>query len=64
MENNDNLRLEKLALLIGSVVGQINELLNQIQKEKISYEYIYKSLLDINKAAALHIHELYYKDSK
>jgi hypothetical protein len=61
---NDNLRLERLSLLIGQMIGQINELLNQIQNNDKTPNEIYKSLLDINKMASLQIHELYYRDLK
>jgi hypothetical protein len=62
MNSNDNLRLERLALLIGTMIGQINELLNQIQNNDKAPNDIYKSLLDINKMASLQIHEIYYKE--
>lgn len=55
-----HLKLERSALLIGSTVGQLSELLNNIKT--MTNDSIYKSLLDITSAASLHIHELYYKD--
>jgi hypothetical protein len=64
MHREESLRLERLALLIGTIIGQTNELLNQIQKNRLPVEEIYKSLFDINNMAALHLHELYYEDKK
>lgn len=61
MTETESLRLEKLALLIGQFVGQTAELLNQINNKNLSSKEIYKSLFDINQAAALHAHEIYYK---
>jgi predicted transcriptional regulator len=59
-----NSRTEKLSLLIGTVVGQISELLNTVRTIEPNRDYIYRSLLDIHSAAALQIHELYYKGNK
>lgn len=59
--NDINLRMERLALLIGQMIGQIAELLNRISGNKLSNSEIYRSLLDIEQAAALQIHDLYYK---
>lgn len=56
-----NLRMERLALLIGQMIGQIAELLNNIQKKDIKPQEVYLSLYDINKMAAIQVHELYYK---
>lgn len=64
MNHEESLRLERLALLIGTMIGQINELLNQIHNNKLTNEEIYKSLFDINNMGALQLHELYYKDKK
>jgi hypothetical protein len=61
MTETESLRLEKLALLIGQFVGQTAELLNQINHRNLSSKEIYKSLFDINNAAALQAHEIYYK---
>ena len=59
-----DLRNEQLALVIGTLIGQISELLNQIQKYDVPVERIYKSLLDIQNQAAMQVHELYYKGNK
>ena len=61
MTESEAIRFERLALLIGQFVGQTAELLNQISAKHLSNQEIYKSLFDINRAAALHAHELYYK---
>lgn len=61
MTEAEAIRLERLALLIGQFVGQTAELLNQISCKNLSNDQIYKSLFDINRAAALQAHELYYK---
>jgi hypothetical protein len=64
MNSEESLRLEKLALLIGLITGQINELLNQTNSNNLLREQIYKSLLDINKMSSIQMHELYYKEKK
>jgi hypothetical protein len=57
-----NARTEKLSLLIGTVVGQISELLNNmVDNPLMDTVKIYKRLYDIHQAAGLQIHELYYK---
>ncbi len=69
-QQNENLRSERLSLLIGTMIGQISELLNSI-KTGMYYKSIepsrcdiYQSLFDIHQAAGLQIHELYYKGNK
>ena len=64
MNENEQLRLERLALLIGTVIGQISDLLNQMKTENVDLKEAYECLLDIHTAASLHIHELYYKGNK
>lgn len=60
-----NARTERLSLLIGTVVGQISELLNNMCANPAMYNLqIYKSLFDIHQAAGLQIHELFYKRNK
>ncbi len=59
--NEDNLRLEKLSLCIGTIVGQISEILNNIKYSQMTNDMVYNSLVDIHRAAALQIHEIYYK---
>lgn len=58
MTEAESLRLERMALLIGTMIGQISEILNHMNDRQ---SYIYKSLFDVNQMAALQIHELYYK---
>ena len=58
----NDIRTEQLSLALGTVLGQLSELLNNIRCANLTNEQIYKSLLDITKAGAIHIHELYYKD--
>lgn len=62
--NEEHLRNERLSLLIGTMIGQISELLNGIKSTPMSLEMIYKSLRDIHDAAGLQVHELYYKGNK
>lgn len=62
MNELKDLRLEKLSLLIGTMMGQISELLNRIKVNDLCQFDIYQSLLDINKMASLQVHELYYKN--
>lgn len=64
MIKDDSLRLEKLSLLLGQIIGQQSELLNQIYNNNLSVEKIYNSLKDITQLAALHLHEIYYKEQK
>lgn len=67
MNEEKDLRLERLSLLIGTMIGQISELLNCIQPQAadgMMPRDIYESLFDIHKMAALQIHELYYKGNK
>ena len=59
-----NIRIDRLSLLIGTIIGQISELLNQIKSGKNDVDDIYKSLRDIHNAAGLQIHEIYYKGKK
>jgi hypothetical protein len=61
LHNEINLRMERLALCIGQVVGQISQLLNSIKSGDLNRDYIYRELLDISNAAGVHLHELYYK---
>ena len=53
MTESESLRFERLALLIGQFVGQVAELLNQINRKKLSSEEIYRSLFDIRQAAGV-----------
>lgn len=59
-----DLRLEKLSLLIGTMLGQMSELLNIMTNENPNIGYIYNSLQDIVRASSLHVNELYYKGNK
>ena len=63
MTEIESIRLERSALLIGTILGQISELLNTISKGQTNENYIYCSLLDIQKMASLQVHELYYKNN-
>lgn len=63
-EESINIRNERLSLLIGTMIGQISELLNNIKTVPMTNEMIYRSLFDIHSAAALQIHENYYKGNK
>ena len=60
-ELEDELRSQKLSLLIGTIVGQLSEILNHMNDRQ---SYIYKSLLDLHQMAALQVHELFYKGNK
>lgn len=55
------LRCERKTLLIGTMLGQISEILNHMNDRQ---SYIYKSLFDVHQMAALQVHELYYKGNK
>ena len=58
------LRLERTALLIGTVIGQMSELLNSLAQTKMAKKTIYRRLFDIHQSAGLQAHELYYKGNK
>ena len=57
----NDLRNEKLTLFIGLITGQMAELLNSMNQEKLTVRDVYKRLFDIHSSASLQIHELYYK---
>lgn len=59
---NEHLRNEQLSLCIGIIMGQIAQLLNNMQT--MSVKEIYHDLNDIHQSGALQIHELYYKGNK
>lgn len=63
MNSEAELRTEKIALLIGTILGQISEILNLINCGHPGRDYIYNSLLDIHTMAALQVHNVYYKKS-
>lgn len=64
MKEDENLMSIRLSLLLGTIIGQLSELLNQISSQTPNMNYVYNSLLDIQKMASLQIHELYYKGNK
>ncbi len=63
-QENINLRMERLALLIGSIVGSLSNLLNQIGDQSVTLEKVYRQLRDMNEMAGIQLHELYYKGTK
>jgi hypothetical protein len=64
MTLEESLRLEKLSLLVGTMIGQISELLTQLKGDNINIHGFYISLLDILNSAAMQVYDLYYKDKK
>lgn len=64
MTESESLRLERLSLLIGTMIGQISELLNYMKRDNANLNASYKGLLDISEMASLQIHEVYYKEDK
>lgn len=62
--NYQALRIERLSLCLGTIVGQMSELLNNIKTVPLTNEAIYENLLDISKSGALQINELFYKGNK
>ena len=62
--NDENLRSEQLSLCLGTIIGQISQLLNGIANTGMTVDQIYHDLNDIHQASALHIHELYYKGNR
>jgi len=63
-QENENLRSEQLSLCLGTIIGQISQLLNGITNTGMSINQIYHNLNDIHQSSALQIHELYYKGNK
>ncbi len=63
MTEAEQLRLEKLAFMIGSTIGQISELLNYMKRDEANIRNAYQGLFDIWQAAGLQIHEIYYKEA-
>lgn len=59
--SDKQIRFERAAILVGQVLGQLSELLNNIKTLPMTNEQVYKSVLDITKAASLHVHDIYYK---
>lgn len=58
------LRGEKLSLLIGTMIGQLSELLNAMcGPTGIGGQQLYNSLKDIHQMAALQLHVIYYRDT-
>ena len=59
--NDENKNDEsKKDFLLGVIMGQIAELLNQISTTNIKKLEIYRSLLDIHTGSALLLHKIYY----
>lgn len=58
------LRNEQLALLIGQVVGQLSQIMNDMAIKRLTYDEAYHCILDVTNAASLQIHELFYKGNK
>lgn len=63
-EELKELRFERAALLVGTILGQLSEVLNGIKNTPMTNDMIYASVLDITKMAALQVHEIYYKGNK
>lgn len=61
MKEDDVLRSERTAILIGTILGQTSELLNHMVNQNPSVGYVYSALLDIQKMASMQLHEIYYK---
>ena len=65
MENERELRAERCAFLIGQILGQLGQLLNEMKSNQSMRKVdVYQSLKDINNSSALHLHEIYYKNNK
>ena len=63
-EQDCYLTTARLSLLIGTMMGQTSELLNQMATKHVDLDAVYNSLLDITNMAALQIKELYYNSDK
>lgn len=63
-QEKKDLRAEKCAFLIGTMLGQISELLNYMKRDSSNINIAYESLCDISNMAAIQVHELYYKGTK
>lgn len=63
-ENEMPLRCEKQSLLIGTIIGQLAQLLNYLKSDNVNMQFVYDCLLDITTGASLQINEMYYKSNK
>jgi hypothetical protein len=63
-EEMNSLTSHRLSLLVGTIIGQISELLNCMCKVGYTNKDTYNSLRDIQAMAALQIHEIYYNGNK
>ena len=61
--NKMDLETNRLSLLVGTMMGQISELLNQVGSKNLTMGEVYQSLKDIHVMTSLQIHEIYYKDN-
>lgn len=52
--------ISRISLLIGTVMGQLSELLNSLKCDNLTQDTIYKRIVDITNSAAIQIHEIYY----
>jgi hypothetical protein len=55
---------ERAAFLIGTMTGSISAILNGIKNKTMTIDDVYYQLIDINKSAAMQVHELYYKEDE
>lgn len=54
----------RMTLLIGTMIGQISELLNYMKRDDATMHIAYEGLFDIHQSAGLQVHEIYYKGNK
>lgn len=59
--NEKDLMITRMSLLIGTIIGQTSELLNNINRCSLDRGAIYKGLFDIHQSAGLQAHEIFYK---
>ena len=66
MNDNENTYLQtaRLSFLVGTMIGQISELLNYMKRDDANINIAYEGLFEIHQAAGLQIHELFYKGNK
>jgi hypothetical protein len=55
-------RGEKTAFALGTVTGQLSNLLNSIASSDINKEQIYKELKDIWQTIGMQVHGIYYRE--
>lgn len=57
-------RLEKMCLILGSLLGQLHEILNSFEDNEISNKNLYIRLLALHEMGSQEVTDLFYKEHK